>query len=126
MSSMTLNGNPITGWQHIGSSRFQFVRVQLSAGNNVINVIYQGGAIGNVPAAKFMAIGYGFGVYDAIGSSAAGFTVANGYVNVKPADPTALIATVFSSTEIDLAWTDNATTEYGYRIDESLCEMDNP
>jgi IgGFc binding protein len=117
MSSMTLNGNAITGWQYIGSSRFKFVRVALAPGNNVINGVYIGGAIGNVLPAKFMALGYGFALYDAKGSVSGGLALANNYVNVHPNDPTNLVATAFSSTEIDLAWTDNATNEYGYRIE---------
>jgi Fibronectin type III domain len=91
--------------------------VALSPGNNVINGVYIGGAIGNVLPAKFMAMGYGFRLYDAIGTVSGGLAVANNYVNVRPADPTALSATAFSSTEIDLAWTDNATNEYGFRIE---------
>ena len=34
-----------------------------------------------------------------------------------PASPTGLTATVVSGTQIDLAWTDNATNEDGYRIE---------
>ncbi len=80
MSSMTLNGNPISSWQHIGSSRFKFVRLELSSGNNVINGVYIGGAIGNVLPAKFLAMGYGFRLYDAIGSVSGGLALANNYV----------------------------------------------
>ncbi|HEY3324108.1 MAG TPA: lamin tail domain-containing protein [Planctomycetota bacterium] len=36
-----------------------------------------------------------------------------------PADPTALSATAYSDTEIDLAWTDNATNEVGFHIERS-------
>ena len=36
-----------------------------------------------------------------------------------PAGPTNLTATVISTTQINLAWTDNATTEGGFRIEQS-------
>lgn len=36
-----------------------------------------------------------------------------------PADPTGLTATAISTTEIDLAWTDNATNETAYSIERS-------
>lgn len=116
MTTIKLNGIPITGWQSIGSSRLKFVRVALSAGNNVIN----GTVISSSPSnasAKFMAMSYAFGLYDAIGSVSGGLTVANNYVNVHPNDPTNLVATAFSSTEIDLGWTDNASNEYGFRVE---------
>ena len=36
-----------------------------------------------------------------------------------PAAPTGLVATPFSSTQINLTWTDNATNETGYRVQRS-------
>lgn len=37
-----------------------------------------------------------------------------------PAAPTLLTATTISDSEIDLAWTDNASDETGYRVERSL------
>ena len=57
--------------------------------------------------------GYNYRVraYNAVGNS--------GYSNVAvvPVAPTSLTATAVSGTEIDLAWTDNATDEDGFRIE---------
>jgi len=39
--------------------------------------------------------------------------------NVIPADPTNLAATTVASTQVDLAWTDNANNEDGFRIERS-------
>lgn len=45
-------------------------------------------------------------------NSASGLTLMD-----PPPAPTALLATAFSSTQINLAWTDNSTNESGFRID---------
>ncbi|MEI7984228.1 MAG: fibronectin type III domain-containing protein [Armatimonadota bacterium] len=116
MTTMYLNGNVINGWQGIGNTRFEYVRVALGPGNNVINGIYQGGAVGiNFPA-RFIAYTNQFTESDAAGSIVGGLTVANDYVNVHPNDPTDLTATTVSASAIDLAWTGDSQA-YGYRIE---------
>lgn len=41
----------------------------------------------------------------------------NGTVTIIPLSPTNLTATVASTTQVDLSWTDNATNEDGYKIE---------
>ncbi len=116
MTTMYLNGNVINGWQGIGNTRFQYVRIPLSPGNNVINGIYQGGAVGvNLPA-HFVAYTSQFTESDATGSIVGGLTYANDYVNVHPDNPTNLTAVPVSASAIDLAWTGDSNA-YGYRIE---------
>ena len=43
---------------------------------------------------------------------------------VPPAAPTGLMATPVSSTQINLAWTDNATNEIGYKVERSTDGLD--
>lgn len=44
----------------------------------------------------------------------------NFIAQTAPATPTALVATATSSSNINLTWTDNATTETGYRVERSV------
>jgi uncharacterized protein (TIGR02145 family) len=46
----------------------------------------------------------------------------NGGTNVTavPAAPTNLVATVISTTQVDLQWTDNSTNETGYKVERKL------
>ena len=118
MTTMYLNGNVINGWQGIGNTRFEYVRLALSPGNNVINGIYQGGAPGINYPAHFLAYGANFDLYDASGSIFGGQTLPNTYTNVVPPDPTNLVATTISAHEIDLSWT-GSSFAYGYRIERS-------
>jgi len=73
-------------------------------------------------------------VYNAAGDYTVSLTVSNSqgsdvatkvaYIHVTtpappPADPTNLVATAVSGSQIDLAWDDNATDETGYRVERS-------
>ena len=123
MSTMYLNGNPINGWQGIGNTRYEYVRLALAPGNNVINGVYNLGAAGQTVPAKFVATTYGFNEYDAEGAAVGGAVFANDYVNIKPSDPTPLIATAASAHEIDLSWTASQDA-YGYRIERKTDTTD--
>lgn len=112
-STMYLNGNVISGWQHIGSTSFQYVRLALPAGNNVINGTKA--FFGNA-SARFLAYTNLFAESDAAGSIIGGLTLANDYVNVHPNDPTNLTATPVSASAIDLAWIGDSNA-YGYRVE---------
>ncbi|MBI4304161.1 MAG: PKD domain-containing protein [Chloroflexi bacterium] len=59
--------------------------------------------------------------YRIIAVNAQGDSMASNVVtlNIPPAAPTGLIATVISGTRVDLTWTDNANNENGFRIQRS-------
>lgn len=61
---------------------------------------------------------YRIRAFNASGTSAFTSTVAAN--TFTPAEPTALSATTNSATQIDLAWTDNATNEQGYIVERCL------
>jgi uncharacterized protein (TIGR02145 family) len=44
----------------------------------------------------------------------------NGNIVVAPAAPTNLTATVISSTQVNLSWTDNSTNETGFKVERKL------
>ena len=56
--------------------------------------------------------------YNALGNSSYS-NEASAATPAPPAAPSALLATPFSTTRIDLAWTDNATDEQGFRIERA-------
>lgn len=111
-ASLKLNGIEITGWSTLATSGLKFVRLSLSPGNNIVNGNSSSGA-----NTQFLASVTGFRYADAQSYLPSNLNLLNGYVNVTPADPTNLVATTVSSSRIDLTWTDNATNEYGYRLE---------
>jgi predicted phage tail protein len=57
--------------------------------------------------------------FNANGNSLPSNSVQADVPNVIPADPTSLIVTTIASTQVDMAWTDNANNENGFRIERS-------
>jgi titin len=57
--------------------------------------------------------------YNGVGSSAFVGPTSTTTLSVAPAAPTGLSATAVSSSQINLAWTDNASNETGFRIERS-------
>ena len=55
--------------------------------------------------------------YSGVSNTASGTTMAHVAVITTPAAPTNLAAVAVSSSMIDLAWSDNATNENGYRVE---------
>ncbi|MDQ1324702.1 MAG: hypothetical protein QG587_2038, partial [Chloroflexota bacterium] len=63
---------------------------------------------------------YYYRVYATSAVGTSGYSnVANATTLSLPAAPSGLSASAFSATQVDLAWTDNATNETGFRIDRS-------
>ncbi|HKI55406.1 MAG TPA: fibronectin type III domain-containing protein, partial [Anaerolineales bacterium] len=64
---------------------------------------------------------YDYQVYafNANGNSAPSNSVQANVPNVAPADPTNLAATLVTSTQVDMSWTDNSNNEDGFRVERS-------
>ena len=60
--------------------------------------------------------------YHVVAFNAAGETVSNvvTVLPAPPAAPTTLVATAVSASQVNLTWTDNATSETGFRIERAL------
>jgi len=69
-----------------------------------------------LPGNSYMYQVYAF---NANGNSSPSNSVLVDVPNVLPADPTNLIATSVASTQVDLAWTDNANNEDGFIVERS-------
>jgi hypothetical protein len=113
LSSMRLNGVsiPLSNFTSIGSSNYSVAKVAVPAGKNLIT---------STTGAKFGAINYGFGSYDSFSSPLGGDLPENFVTNVTPLPASSLVATTISSSQIDLAWTDNSSNEDGFRIERKL------
>lgn len=75
---------------------------------------YQNTALPSSTAYNYRVRAYNSGGNSSYSNSASATTLAP---VTPPAAPTSLTATAISTTQIDLAWTDNATTETGFRIE---------
>ncbi|MBI1331288.1 MAG: hypothetical protein GC165_00240 [Armatimonadetes bacterium] len=120
MTTLNLNGSPISGWHSIGTTSMKYVSLSLAPGNNVINGV---GGIGSNTPARFVASTYGFNDFDAEGAAIGGAVLTNSYVNIKPTDPSPLVATAVSAHEIDLSWT-TSQDAYGYRLERKTDSTD--
>lgn len=113
LSSMRLNGVaiPLSNFTSIGSTSYSVAKLAVPAGKNLIT---------STTGAKFGAINYGFGSYDSFSSPLGGDLPENFVTNVTPLPASSLSATTISSSQINLAWTDNASNEDGFRIERKL------